>query len=136
MTGGSASKQKGSRLEREAAAVLGGRRMVLSGAVGGGDIAIPSDSIFADFSFEAKSRKKLPDYFTKAMRQCEYECRGTAKRPAIIVKEDHGRIMVNLYLDDFVQWGRALAELGNGAKAKALVRDAKRVLDELERSVS
>ena len=130
---GSSSKDKGSRLERDAARVLGGKRMVLSGAVGGGDIALPSGSIFNDWSWEAKSRARLPAYFTLAMKQAEFECRGTPKKPAIILKEDRGTIMFCAYLDDFVQWSQALAEVGQGAQMKSVIRQIRHQLDDLER---
>lgn len=126
------AKAKGSKLEREAASVLGGKRAPLSGAVGGGDIWMPSDSIFADWSYEAKARAKLPAYFSQAMKQCEIECRGSNKRPAIILKEDRGRIMFACYLEDFVQWAQALAELGQGQYVRSLVREARRIFDQIE----
>jgi hypothetical protein len=130
---GAAAKAKGSKLERDAAKILGGKRMVLSGAVGGGDIALPSDSIFNDWSWEAKSRARLPAYFTLAMKQAELECRGTSKRPAIILKEDRGNIMFCAYLNDFVQWAQALSEVGQGAQIKSTIRQIRHQLDDLER---
>ncbi len=126
----SSAKAKGSRLERESAAMIGGKRSPLSGAVGGGDIWLPSDSIFADWSWEAKARAKLPAYFTAAMSQAEIECRGTNKRPAIIMKEDRGVIMFASRLDDFVQWSKALSEVGQGSSIRATINQAQRLLDQ------
>jgi hypothetical protein len=130
---GAAHSRKGSKLERDAAKVLGGKRMVLSGAVGGGDIALPSGSMWADWSFEAKSRARLPAYFSLAMRQAEAECLGTRRRPAVILKEDRGRIMFACYLDDIVQWTQALSEVGQGAQMKSTIRQIRHQLDDLER---
>lgn len=124
---------KGTRTERETASLLGGKRMVRSGALGGGDIALPMGSIFNDWIWEVKSRAKLPGYFTLAMKQAEYECRGTARRPAVILKEDRGRIMFTAYLEDFVQWAEALAEMGQGSQARSVIRQMRNQLDQLER---
>lgn len=126
------SYQKGARLERETARIMGGKRMPLSGAQGGGDIRLPAESIYNDWLVEAKSRARLPAYFSAAMKQAELECKGTRKRPAIILREDRGKIMVAFLLEDFVQWSSALAEMGQGQKVKSLVRDARRVLDQIE----
>lgn len=128
----SSAKAKGSKLEREAASLIGGKRMPLSGAVGGGDIALPTSSIFNDWMWEAKARARLPAYFTQAMMQCALACRGSNKRPAIVLKEDRGRIMFACYLEDFVGWSEALAEVGQGQLIRSLVRDARRNLDAID----
>jgi hypothetical protein len=112
---------------------MGGKRSPLSGAVGGGDIWFPADSLWNDWLVEAKSRARLPAYFTLAMKQAELECRGTSKRPAIILKEDRGNIMFCAYLNDFVQWAQALSEVGQGAQIKSTVRQIRHQLDDLER---
>lgn len=127
------AKAKGTKLEREAAQIMGAKRAPLSGAVGGGDIWFPMGSIFNDWLVEAKSRAALPKYFNLGMKQAEFECRGTAKRPAVILKEDRGRIMFTCYLEDFVQWAEALAEMGQGAQARSVIRQMRNHLDQLER---
>ena len=128
----SSAKAKGSKLEREAANVLGGKRMPLSGAVGGGDVLLPSDNIFNDWMWEAKSRKKLPYYFTQAMLQCGLACQGSNKRPAILLREDRGKILFACYLEDFVSWAQALAEVGQGQNIRSMVRQARRILDDID----
>lgn len=92
--------------------------------------------MFADWSYEAKARARLPAYFTQAMAQCELECRGTTKRPAIILKEDRGRIMFACYLNDFVEWGGALAEIGQGRAIRTMVRQARTILDEIDKAAT
>lgn len=131
---GRQSKRKGATVERDVAKMLGGKRMVMSGGshLGGGDISLPSESIFHDFLWEVKARKKLPEIVKIALTQAEFECQGSNRRPAGVVKPDGGRPVVYLYLDDFVQWANALAEMGQGQRAKAQLRIVQRALDELK----
>lgn len=127
------AKAKGSRLEREVAARLGGKRMVLSGAVGGGDVAVPAGSIWNDWVWECKNRNgALPEWVTKALLQAELECAGTRRRPAAVLRNPRSRPVVCFYFDDLVAWVEALAEVGNGQALKSAIRQVKRQLDEVE----
>jgi len=130
------SRPKGSAYEREVALAIGGRRTPLSGAVGGGDISLPEGSIFADWSWEAKRRSRLPALVMDALAQAESDIAiGDPRRPAVVMREDRGRSIFVCHLDDFVTWAEALAEIGNGAKVRELVRQMRRDLEQLERSV-
>lgn len=128
------AKAKGSRLERDAASVLGGKRSPLSGGIGGGDLWFEPGSIFGDaFLFEAKARRVLPALLTAAMAQAQAACTGTNKKPAVIYREDRGEMMIAFRLPDIVQFCQALAEVGNGYKIKGHIRAVRRELDEIER---
>lgn len=127
-------KAKGSRLERQAAAILGGKRAPLSGGVGGGDIWLEQGSLFHDsFIFEAKARAKLPMLLVQAMAQAEVACKGTMKKPAVIYRENRGQMMVAFRLEDLVQFCQALAEVGNGYAIKQQLHSARKAIDEAER---
>jgi hypothetical protein len=52
--------------------------------------------------------------------------------PAIILKEDRGKILVAFLLEDFVQWSQALAEVGQRQAIRSTIRQAKRLLEEAE----
>jgi hypothetical protein len=118
------------------AGVLGGKRTPLSGAVGGGDISLPDDSIFADWSWEAKRRQRLPSLLMDALAQASADIGiGDPRRPAVVMREDRGPAIFICRLDDFVAWALALAEMGNGARVRELIRQMRRDLDTLERSV-
>lgn len=129
-------KAKGSRLEKEAAALLGGRRAPLSGAIGGGDIWFDGQGVFADsFIFEAKARAKLPQLLTMAMNQAQIACVGTNKKPAVVYKQDRGEIMVAFRLADLVQFCEALAEVGNGYAIRNHLRQARKEMEAAERLI-
>lgn len=125
-------KAKGQRGERELARKLGVERMLLSGAAGGGDLKT-GDSIYSGLMWEVKRRAKLPYIATQPLAQAEYAAQGTPLYPAAGYREDGGRWIVSMYAEHFHAFCSALAEMGNGTKQRALIRQMRRVLDEMER---
>lgn len=120
------NKARGSRFERRVASRLGGTRMVLSGAVGGGDIVLPG------WSVECKKRIKLPALIKNAMSQAEQDISiGDSRRPLVVIGEDRTEPYAVLYLKDLV---RILEESGpeNSAKIRDAARKAKGFLTEIE----
>lgn len=134
---GRANRRKGAERERQIGKALGGKRNVMSGGsvLGGGDLVFPNGHPLADFIWEIKSRKKAPEILTIALKQAQLEAGKSYKKPAGVFVADNSKPIVHFYLDDFVQWAEALAELGSGQKVKSLIRDARRLLDEIERYV-
>ena len=129
------SSAKGRGFERELALELGGKRTPLSGRRGGGDITLPSDSVWQAWSWEAKRRAELPRFLTAVLDQAESDIAiGDPRRPAAAFRADHGRTIVAFYLSDLRPWVEALAELGGGAKVRSLARDLERLAGELKRA--
>lgn len=122
-------------MEQEIAREMGGKRMVQSGGsvLRGGDLVFPAGHIFSDFTWEIKSRKKVPEIIKLALAQAELETVGSLKKPAAIIKADNEAPVVCIRLADFIEWTGALAEMGSGHAVKSLVRDMRRLLDEVER---
>lgn len=132
---GKANRRKGRRVEQDLARRMGGKRMVMSGGsnLGGGDLIFPADNIFSDWLWEVKARKVIPEIIHKALKQAEVEASGSRKKPAAIIVGDNKDPVVCFYLEDFIQWTQALAEVGNGSHLKALARDARRIIEEIEK---
>lgn len=132
---GKANRAKGARREREVAIAMGGKRTPMSGGsvLGGGDIVFPNTDPFADFVWEVKSRAKVPEIVGIALKQAQLEAGKSFKKPAGVIIADNSPAIVTFYLEDFVQWARALAEMGSGSRVKSLLRDARKILDEIER---
>ena len=118
---GAASKRKGSRVEREVAAVLGGKRTPLSGATGGGDVTLPPDSIWNSWSIEVKARKGLPKMVTDAMAQAQADIAlADPRKPMVVLREDRGRMLAVVDLRDLAIWAEALAEVGHGFRLREM----------------
>ena len=116
---GAASKRKGSRVEREVAAVLGGKRTPLSGATGGGDVTLPPGSIWNDWSIEVKARKALPKLVTDAMAQARMDIAlADPRKPMVVLKADRGQMLAVVDLRDLAMWAEALAEVGHGFRLR------------------
>jgi hypothetical protein len=131
-----ASKRKGSGFERELASILGGKRTPLSGAVGGGDITLPSDSIWRAWSWEAKRRARLPAFIVAALSQAENDLAiGDPRHPAAAFREDGGRIIVAFYLDDLMPWIAAISEVAGGARVRRMAQELEKIAQELRRAV-
>jgi hypothetical protein len=132
----SSASRKGSRAERRVAGALGGRRSPLSGAVGGGDVWIPQASHWADWSVEVKARKR-PSWSTvrEALDQAEVAARGSRRRPLAVIVPDRAAPIACMRLEDLRAWADALAEIGTGSRLRALLRQARRVLDEIEEAL-
>lgn len=129
-----ASKRKGSAYERELARTLSVKRTPLSGADGGNDLTIPEDHIWADWGIEAKRRKMLPASILSWLAQAEYALPiGSQKKPAVVMRQDHGRSIFVAYFDDVLSWSSALAETGQGHKARTLARQLEAVAAELRK---
>lgn len=141
---GRTNRAEGARAERACATLMGGKRNVMSGgsSLGGGDLVFPPNDPFADFSWEVKRRKLVPEIVRKALDQAQAEASGQKfggrKAPAAIIIP-HGvpveRAVVCFRLADFVTWARALVEMGSQSQVKSLVRQMRHQLDELERFV-
>ena len=126
------SKAKGSRFEREVARSLGAKRTPLSGATGGGDITMPTGSIWADWSMELKRRARLPAFVTAALRQAATDNRiGDRRKPAVVMREDHGPAIFVCYLEDLRPWVEALAEVGRAGRVHDLGRQLEAIAHEL-----
>jgi hypothetical protein len=77
------AKAKGSRLERDVAKALGGKRTPLSGAVGGGDV------IAEGFSIECKARAEIPALLRNAFQQADKDIvTGDTRRSLVVIKAD------------------------------------------------
>lgn len=134
--GGSASKRKGSGFERELASILGGKRTPLSGAVGGGDITLPTDSIWRAFSWEAKRRARLPAFIVAALEQAENDLAiGDPRKPAAAFREDGGRIIVAFYLDDLLPFVAAISEVAGGSTVRRMAQQLESIALELRKAV-
>lgn len=116
--------------------MFGGKRTPLSGGIGGGDLSMPSGSIWADWSWEAKRRAKLPALMVRWLSQAETDIAiGDPRRPALVMREDNGKAIVAMYAADLIAWAEALAEIGNASKVRGLLRQAKRVIEEAEGAI-
>lgn len=132
MTTPQSARAKGRKLERDAAAVFGGKRTPLSGAAGGNDVTLPTASIFGELAIETKARKRMSwTVIDQAFDQARAASKGGNKIPAVVTKEDGGKPMIHLDLAEFVQWSTALAEMGNGYAAKRVLAQIRRGVDEL-----
>lgn len=128
------SKRKGSNYEREVARTIGAKRTPLSGADGGNDLTFEQDHIWADWGVELKRRKMLPASILSWLAQAEYALPiGSQKQPAVVMRQDHGRSIFVAYLDDVIAWSSALAETGQGQKARAIARQLRVAADALEK---
>lgn len=131
----SLARAKGRAGEREAARILGGKRAPLSGAIDGTGDVLPG-SLFADsFIVEVKRRARLPHLLTAALAQAEAgkgKTVGDNRRPLVMYREDHGRWMISLWADDFVEFCTGLAEIGSGYKARTLARQLRVLAREIE----
>lgn len=125
------AKAKGSAGERELAKIFGGKRNPGSGAWGGND-TVDMDPPYDGLAWEVKRRAKLPAIATEPLAQAEYASRGSGRYPAAAYREDRGRWIVAMYAEDLRAWVDAVAEVGNGQRLKALVRQARKILDEVE----
>ena len=134
MTPGTASKAKGSAYERELARSMSAKRRPLSGASGGGDIAPEPGTIWAHWSWEAKRRKRLPAFVTNALTQAATDIAlGDPRKPAVLMREDHGRTIFVAYWDDIRPWCLALAETGHGYRLRQIGKELRACAAELER---
>lgn len=133
---GRANRRRGAEIEREVAHLMGGKRNVMSGGsvLGGGDLVFPADSVFHDWLWEVKARKLVPEIIKLALEQARLESTGTLKKPAAVIRAENSKPVVVFYLEDFVPWIEALTEMGQGARIKTLVRDMRRIMDELIRA--
>lgn len=114
--------------------MMNGRRTPLSGAIGdalAADVTFDSDSIYAPLHIEVKARAMIPAYVTAAYLQAKAVC-PNLKTPAVVIKQDRGNPYIFMQLDEFVQFTSALAEMGQGQRAKSIVRQIRRELDVLE----
>ena len=130
-------KAKGSRVEREVAAIMGGKRTPMSGAIGdalAADVTFPRDSVFSPLHVEVKARAMIPAYVTAAYLQAKAAC-SSLKSPAVVIKQDRGNPFVFMDLAEFVTFTTALSEVGAGYRIKSLAREARRTLEEIERSL-
>ena len=126
------SKAKGRLYEYEVARQFGGKRTPLSGGAGGNDITF-KDSIWDDWGIEAKRRARLPVMVTAALEQAKGALPlGSRKRPAVVMREDHGQSIFIAYADDVLQWCEALAEVGESHRLKPLARELKAIAAQLE----
>ena len=130
----SSARRRGAKLERKVAQQMGGRRTPLSGAVGGGDITVPSDSCWADWSIECKLRRR-PSW-TDVRRALEQADTRTGKCPLAVIGQVGGDTYAVCRLSDLVGWVDALMGAGlRGAELRAKVHELRRLLDELEEVV-
>lgn len=131
----SSAREKGRRGEREAAAMFGGKRTPLSGAIDGTGDIMPGQ-LFADsFIVEVKRRAKLPNLLTAALAQAEAgkgKTVGDNRRPLVVYREDNGRWMVSLWADDFFTFCEGLAEIGQGHRLRPYARQLRQIADQIE----
>lgn len=127
----------GKRFEQKfARGVRGARRTPGSGNAGGGDTSFEPGSLWSDWSFELKHRKALPRSLVTWLGQAETDIAiGDRRHPALAMQEDHGRTIVAFYWQDLAMWVDALAEVGNAAALKTLVRQLKRQVAEIEAAI-
>jgi hypothetical protein len=132
--GGSSRGAKGRRVERQVAAMVGGKRTPLSGGAGGNDITTGADSLFDGWGIEVKARANLPVLISAAMRQAEVALPlGSPRRPAVVVKADGEPPLFVARLEDVAIWAAALNETGRGSKLRELARNLDAVSAELRR---
>ena len=76
----------------------------------------------------------LPNLITTALAQAATDIKiGDRRSPALILKEDRGRILFVAHLEDVVSWAEALAEVGSASKVRALGRQLESISRELGR---
>ena len=88
--------------ERKVAALLGGRRIPVSGRGRGDNPDIHHEL----FSIEVKSRKTIPAWLEDAMRQAEVSVKGK-RLPVVVLHQDHmpyTESLVLLRLSDFADY--------------------------------
>jgi hypothetical protein len=88
--------------ERKVAALLGGRRIPVSGRGRGDNPDIHHEL----FSIEVKSRKTIPAWLEDAMRQAEVSVKGK-RLPVVVLHQDHRpytESLVLLRLSDFADY--------------------------------
>lgn len=125
-------RAKGGRVEREVAAIVGGKRTPLSGGAGGNDITTRDDSLFNVWGIEVKARANLPVLISAAMRQAEVALPiGSPRRPAVVLKADGEPHLFVARLEDVKVWVEALAEVGRGSKVRDLARQLQGIATEL-----
>lgn len=109
--------------------------MPLSGAVGGGDLKIPSGSIWGIWCFEAKARRRVALLYD-ALDQAQKDIGiGSLRKPAALIKADHQPVLFVAKLEDVIGFAEGLAEVGQGYKIKGLLRQARRILEEVEQAI-
>lgn len=120
------AKAKGSRLERKVAGMMGGKRMPLSGAVGGGDVVVDGHSV------ECKKRKALPALIRDAFAQAQRDIAiGDPRTPLVVIEEDRGRPIVCQYLDDWIAERKDQAAM-NSWRVRANARNITRLAKEID----
>lgn len=124
------AKAKGRAGENELAAIFGGKRMLLSGAAGGGDVT-DCDPPYDGLLWEVKRRARLPAIATAPLAQAEYAARGLSYIPAVAYREDRGRWIVTMYAQDFRTFVDACYEVGQQSKVRALGRQLEAIAREL-----
>ena len=88
--------------ERKVAALLGGRRIPVSGRGRGDNPDIHHDL----FSIEVKSRKTIPVWLEDAMRQAEVSAKDECL-PVVVLHQDHApyaKSLIMLRLNDFADY--------------------------------
>lgn len=126
-------RTKGARVERQIAAMLGGKRTPLSGGAGGNDLTFQPGNLIGDtFGIEVKARANLPVLISAAMRQAEVALPlGSPRRPAVVLKADGEPPLFVARLEDVKVWCEALAETGRGSKVRELARQLQSIATEL-----
>jgi hypothetical protein len=122
---------KGRTGEHEVAAMVGGKRNVLSGAVGGNDV-IDARAPYDGLAIEVKRRARLPAIATEPLAQAAYAARGGGRLPAVFYREDGGRWIVAMYAEDFTTWVDAIHEVGGRSRVRAIGRELETIGRELK----
>jgi hypothetical protein len=123
-------KAKGRTGEHEVAALVGGKRNVMSGAIGGNDV-VDARAPYDGLAIEVKRRAKLPAIATAPLAQAAYAATGSGRLPAVFYREDHGRWIVAMYAEDFTTWVDAIHEVGQAGRVRAIGRELERLGHEL-----
>jgi hypothetical protein len=90
--------------------------------------------VWADWSWEAKRRARLPTLIRAAFLQAETDIAiGDRRRPAVAMREDGGRTIVAFYLDDLRPWVESLAEVGNAGRVRRIAEQIELAARELRR---
>ena len=125
-------RAKGGRVERQVAAIVGGKRTPLSGGAGGNDITTHDDSLFNVWGIEVKARANLPALIVNAMHQAEVALPiGSPRKPAVVLKGDNAPALFVARLEDVKVWVEALADTGQGSKVRELARQLQSIATEL-----
>lgn len=92
------SRNKGRRAELAVARAMNGKRMPLSGAVGGGDV------VAEGWSVEVKSRAEYPALIRQAFDQAESDiATGDPRRPLVVLKADRREALYVIKESDFIR---------------------------------